>query len=65
MGGQELTHYPKQAGAKFKTPSFALPPQNTREVNGPRKESGSSWLAVFNWPSNLDWPLPPLPGELV
>lgn len=26
---------------------------------------GSSWLAVFNWCSDLDWPLPPLPGDLV
>ena len=26
---------------------------------------GSSWLAVFNWCSDLDWPLPPVPGDLV
>lgn len=63
---------------KIYTPHFSLsllPHQKkkpkkqkkTQEVAGRvavRKEKGSFWLVVFNWLSDLDWPLPPLPVEL-
>lgn len=45
------------------------PQQTNWEVTGRvapgGRGRGSSWLAVLNWPNDLDWPLPPLPDELV
>lgn len=68
-----LSPYYAKPGQNLHPSLFPLPSsppkeaQKTQEVAGGvagRKEKGSFWLVVFNWLSDLDWPLPPLPVEL-